>query len=118
MIRIWACLLLIVVAGSAGAQQQAGEAGPSPQDGPVATSVLTMDVDRLFALSDFGERIGREYQEGSEALALENRVISDALREEELTLSEERPTMAPDLFRAEAEAFDDKAQAIRRAQDA
>ena len=51
-------------------------------------------------------------------MALENRRIAGALRDEELTLAQQRPDMEPDVFLAEAEAFNDKAQGIRRAQDA
>lgn len=116
MKRIWACLFWITLAGAAGAQQQPD--APVVSGTGVATTILTMDLDGLFARSAFGERIGREFQAGNEALNTENRVIADALRQEELALAAQRPSMAPDLFRAEAEAFDEKAQAIRRAQDA
>jgi len=113
--RIWAALLCLLVAGAAGAQQEAEVRAPAAR---VATSILTMDVDRLFSTSAFGERISREFQLGNEALNTENRVISDALRQEELALAAQRPSMEPALFRTEAEAFDEKAQAIRRSQDA
>ena len=86
--------------------------------GTAAPAILTVDIDRLFAQSQFGERIARDYTEGRAALAEENRRIADALRAEELALAERRAEMAPTVFRTEAEAFDEKAQAIRRAQDA
>ena len=80
--------------------------------------VLTVDIDALFVRSEFGERISREYNAAREELAAENRRIADALREEELDLAARRPDMEPDDFRAEAEAFDENTQGIRRAQDA
>ncbi|MDC0115879.1 OmpH family outer membrane protein [Octadecabacter sp.] len=116
--RVWAFCVVIILAGTAGAQQRNDTADIAMPDGQMAPAILTMDVDRLFARSQFGERIRREYQEGSEALANENGIISDALRREELALAAQRPSMDPALFRTEAEAFDDKAQGIRRAQDA
>lgn len=83
-----------------------------------ATPILTVDLDRLFTQSQFGERVATDYTEGRAALATENRRIADALREEELALTAQRPSMAPEVFQAEAEAFDEKTQGIRDAQDA
>ena len=111
-------LLMSAFASTAGAQQLSD---PSVFDIPtaqIAPSIVTVDVDSLFTQSQFGRRIGQLYTEGREALALENRRIAGALRDEELTLAQQRPDMEPDVFLAEAEAFDDKAQGIRRAQDA
>ncbi len=95
-----------------------GALAQTPEAPIVATSILTVDIDRLFAQSQFGERIALEYEEGRAALATENRRIAEALREEELALAAARPDMDPTVFQTEAEAFDEKAQAIRRAQDA
>ena len=111
-------LLMSAFASTAGAQQLSD---PSVFDIPtaqIAPSIVTVDVDGLFTQSQFGRRIGQLYTDGREALALENRRIAGALRDEELTLAQQRPDMEPDVFLAEAEAFDDKAQGIRRAQDA
>ena len=83
-----------------------------------ATPILTVDLDRLFTQSQFGERVATDYTEGRAALATENRRIAEALREEELALTAQRPSMAPEVFQAEAEAFDEKTQGIRDAQDA
>ena len=111
-------LLMSAFASTAGAQQLSD---PSVFDIPtaqIAPSIVTVDVDGLFTQSQFGRRIGQLYTDGREALALENRRIAGALRDEELALTQQRPVMEPDVFLAEAEAFDDKAQGIRRAQDA
>ena len=111
-------LFLAALSGAAGAQQ---ENDPTVFDVPaaqIAPTILTVDIDRMFSQSQFGERIGRTFNEGRTALATENRRISDALRAEELALTEQRAEMDADVFRTEAEAFDAKAQAIRRAQDA
>ena len=83
-----------------------------------APTILTVDIDRLFGQSEFGQRIAQTYNDGGIELNAENRRIADALRAEELALAAQRPDMDPAVFRTEAEAFDEKAQGIRRAQDA
>lgn len=113
---LWA-LVVSAWAGIAGAQQTGTPTFEVPAP-VVSPTILTVDIDRLFAQSMFGERIGREYTQGRADLANENRRIADALREEELALAERRPEMDVSIFRTEAAAFDEKAQAIRRAQDA
>jgi hypothetical protein len=72
----------------------------------------------MFTQSQIGPRIRHPNTQGREALATENGRIAQALREEELALTEQRSEMDVAVFRAEAVAFDEKAQAIRRAQDA
>ncbi|WP_281982325.1 OmpH family outer membrane protein [Thalassorhabdomicrobium marinisediminis] len=110
-------LCLAIGAGGALAQQpeRTPPAAAAPQG---AATLLTVDIDRLFGQSRFGERIARTYTEGRTALAAENRRIAEALRQEELALADQRAQMAPAVFQAEAAAFDEKAQSIRRAQDA
>jgi Skp family chaperone for outer membrane proteins len=111
-------LLMSAFASMAGAQQLSDPSVFNIPNTQIAPSIITVDVDSLFTQSQFGRRIGQLYTEGREALALENRRIAGALRDEELTLAQQRPDMEPDVFLAEAEAFNDKAQGIRRAQDA
>ncbi|MDG1407202.1 MAG: OmpH family outer membrane protein [Octadecabacter sp.] len=111
-------LLMSAFASTAGAQQLSDPSAFDIPTAQIAPSIVTVDVDGLFTQSQFGRRIGQLYTDGREALALENRRIAGALRDEELALTQQRPDMEPDVFLAEAEAFDDKAQGIRRAQDA
>jgi len=116
MRRLWLSIVLAGWAGFAQAQQE-----QTPQlVGPrvTATSVLTVDVERLFTRSQFGEQVLASFNENAASLQAENRRISDALREEELALAAQRATMDPDAFRAAAEAFDEKAQTVRSTQDA
>jgi Skp family chaperone for outer membrane proteins len=113
-----ASLLFALLASIAGAQEVADTDVFDVQDAPLQSAILTLDLDRLFAQSLYGQRIAELYNEGRAELAVENRRIADALRDEELALAAQRPEMAPDVFLAEAEAFDAKAQGIRRAQDA
>jgi Skp family chaperone for outer membrane proteins len=83
------------------------------QRGPVL--VLRQDV--LFEQSAFGQASLARLDRESRALAAENRQIEAALEAEELALTEARKELAPDAFRARADAFNEKVEGIRRAQD-
>ena len=117
-LRLLASLIIAVLAGAAGAQQNIETTEFEVTAGEVVTAILTVDIDRLFSQSQFGRRVAQSYAGEREALATENTRIAAALREEELALAAQRAEMAPSVFRTEAEAFDEKAQSIRRAQDA
>ena len=93
-------------------QTQAQEAGQ------VRSPVLTVDTDRLFSESLFGQRVLAELSVATDALSAENRRIEAELTEEERSLTERRPEMEVTAFRAEADAFDAKVQRIRQEQDA
>ena len=121
--------LILLLAGLLAAPLVAQEAAPEATEEPapvetapdittIRSPVLTIDPDRLFAASAFGQRLTRELARESEALAAENRAIEAALTEEERALTEQRATMEQEAFRAAADAFDQKVIGIRRAQDA
>jgi len=76
----------------------------------------TLNEERLFRDSDFGQRVEAEIDAASRALEAENEELMEQLTTRELELTEARPDMAPADFRAEAEAFDREAEAIRRSQ--
>lgn len=98
--------LLILLAGFATAQ-----------DGKLIRSpILSLDQDRLFAGSEFGQRIEAELLAESATLEAENRQIEAALEAEEKDLTQRRPAMNPEAFRALADAFDTKVQRIRTEQ--
>jgi Skp family chaperone for outer membrane proteins len=113
MRHLWLALAMAAVAGGAAAQ----EATPV-QMGQVQSAILTVDTERLFSESAFGLRVAAELQAATDALRDENRRIEAALTAEEQSLTERRPTMTPEAFRAEADAFDERVQGIRTAQDA
>lgn len=86
---------------------------------PVAASpVLVVELERLFAESAFGLRIAAEIEEEGSQLAAENRRIEAELIAEERQITEQRPGLTPEAFRALADAFDEKVQTFRREQDA
>jgi len=107
-----ALALVVSLSGPAPAQD-AAEADPAPVSG-----ILVLNQERLFARSLFGQRIQRELEDASARLAAENRRIETRLTEEELELTELRGTIEADEFRALADAFDTRVEAIRAEQEA
>lgn len=108
--RLASAVVLALVMGIAAAVPAEAQ---EQQDLPIAT----LDQDRLFAESAFGQRLRAEVEARARDLAAENRRIEAELTDEERTLTERRSTLGPDEFRALAEAFDNKVVAIREAQD-
>jgi Skp family chaperone for outer membrane proteins len=80
--------------------------------------ILTIEPDRLYNDSDFGERVKRQLEAESAVLVAENRRIEAELTAEEKDLTARRGDMEPDAFRALADAFDKKVQETRRTQNA
>lgn len=80
--------------------------------------ILTIEAERLFNDSEFGQRVAREREAESAVLSSENRRIEADLSSEEQDLTERRGSMDPDAFRTLADAFDEKVQQIRQTQDA
>lgn len=118
ILRIVASLIFTTLAGAAFAQHNIVAPKIDVTADSIVSVILTVDIDRYFSQSQFGQRVAQSYAAEREALATENSRIAAALREEELILTVQRAEMTPAVFRAEAEAFDEKAQDIRNAQDA
>lgn len=105
-LALLALLLLVATAASA-------------QDAQVVQSpVLTVDSERLFVGSGFGQRIAAEFEANGKALEAENRRIEAELIAEEKRLTERRPSLTPEAFRTLADAFDEKVEKIRAQQNA
>jgi len=114
-----ALLALAVLAPVPPAQAQ--DVAPPAAAGPaasVASPVLTLDQERLFAESAWGRRVQADIEKASLALIAENRRIEADLTAEEKSLTARRATLAPEAFRAEADAFDARVVAIRNERDA
>jgi Skp family chaperone for outer membrane proteins len=96
--------------------------GPSPQHflpaQPPAAQILTLDKERLFSGSLFGQAITRAIEVEVASLTAENRQIDAALEAEERSLTARRPTMEPEEFRVLADEFNERVTALRAAQDA
>lgn len=87
------------------------------QDNRVQAQVLTIDPEQLFEQTQFGKRIIAESEALAAELQAENRRIEAELSEEERALTDKRPTLQVDEFRALANAFDEKVNQIRAEQD-
>jgi Skp family chaperone for outer membrane proteins len=112
-LQVVAALALALALSGPAAAQDTAAADPTP-----VTGILVLNQERLFARSLFGQRIQRELEEVSARLAAENRRIEAQLTEEELDLTELRGTIEADEFRALADAFDTRVEAIRAEQEA
>jgi Skp family chaperone for outer membrane proteins len=108
--RAWLTAGLLLLAPPAYAQT----AAPPPASSPV----LTLDQERLYADSAWGKRATQHLSAESERLAAENRELEAKLVAEEKALTDARPTMDPEAFRAAADAFDARVVELRRRQDA
>ena len=109
VVSVLACFIALIGLVAAPAHAQSVGAPTSP--------ILTIESDRLYSQSLFGQRIAREVEADGTVLSDENRRIEAELTAEEQDLTDRRPEMEADAFRALAEAFDQKVQESRRTQD-
>lgn len=87
--------------------------GPSVSAGP---ALRTIDDERLFQQSQFGQRVAREIEAASRALEAQNDQLLADLTARETALTESRNLMSLEEFRAAAAAFDVLAETTRREQ--
>lgn len=81
------------------------------------TAIVTLDQEQLFLGTQYGRALQAKFEAESAALLAENRKIDAALEAEERGLTDKRATMTAQDFRPLAEAFDNKANELRKAQD-
>ncbi|MGP1358930.1 OmpH family outer membrane protein [Roseicyclus sp.] len=105
-------LLVIAMACLAAGHATAQQAEPS------GAGILVINQERLIAQSLYGQRIQSELEAASGALSAENRRIEAQLTAEELDLTGMRDTLPAEEFRALADEFDTRVEAIRAAQEA
>lgn len=86
----------------------------SGQAEPHALAVLVLDVDQAYVSSDWGDRAQRDIEAAAYEIEAENARMEDQLVSEEQALAAERDGLTPAEFRARAEAFDTRAQNVRR----
>ncbi len=79
--------------------------------------VLTIQRERLFSETQFGQSLSQEIAARGRRLAAENRRIEQELAVEEGELTDLRDTMSPEEFRDLADAFDVKVTGARNEQD-
>ena len=79
-------------------------------------ALRTIDDERLFRESQFGQRVAEEIDTASRALEAENDQLLEELTTREAELTEQRAHMTVEAFRAAANAFDAQADEVRRSQ--
>ncbi len=99
--------LVLIWASAVQAQE---ELDPSP--------ILVFDFERVLSDTQFGRRVGEEFETAGNTLEMENSAIQESLEAEEQAISERRPDLTPEAFQLVAEEFDAKVQSIRRERDA
>ena len=109
-------VVLAMLAGSAGAQDLSP--GAPVQAGPQPAPVVVINREAVLTGTALGRSMLAEIDAASAALAAENRAIEAELTAEEEELTRRRPSLPPDEFRALADTFDARVQAIRETQDA
>ena len=108
----------VTLAGPALAQEAAPAALVEAQVGAPLSPLLVIEPDRLFAGTRYGRAVQARLKAQGDALEAENRRIEANLEAEEKRLTDRRPNLPPEEFRALAEEFDQKVEGIRNAQDA
>ena len=79
-----------------------------------ASGILVVDLDRAYEISKFGLSMRDAFNIDNQLVTDENVTILNALKEEELQLTEDRTTLSPEDFAIAAANFDTKVQEIRR----
>lgn len=118
-------LLALVLAGAGAATGQEVADPPTVPAPPAAAPaqaetlrVLTLDRERLFSGTRFGQAVIARFEAEAKLLQAENRRIDAALEAEERSLTERRATASPEEFRALAADFDSRVEKLRSAQEA
>ncbi|MBR9763656.1 MAG: OmpH family outer membrane protein [Rhodobacteraceae bacterium] len=106
-----ASLMSMGLAGPVAAQE------PAPSDVVPRSPILVVDSERMFSDSAFGQQLSERIETAAAEIAAENRRIEAELADEEQSLTERRPGMTSEDFRAMADAFDQKVTRIRRERD-
>lgn len=129
--RLHAAFLLVsllAVGGGAAFAQEAANPLPDvtlPQESAavrnqqpaVLGSFVILDPERLFAETAYGLRVQEDLKTLAQEIQAENGKLTRDLETEELRLLEQRALLAPEEFREIADAFDEKVQGIRDAQE-
>jgi Skp family chaperone for outer membrane proteins len=109
--RMAGALAFLLCAAPLSAQEMgAAPARPSP--------ILTIEQEKLFTDTLYGKAMLARAEQETRALQAENRRIEADLEAEEKALTERRATLPQAEFRVLADAFDEKVEGIRKAQEA
>lgn len=102
-----------------GAAGQTADPAPIlvPSTGTGSTPLMSIDQERLFLESEWGERVQNELAERSRDFAEENERLAQEFSDEEQELTRLRDTLSPEEFRARADEFDQRVVEVRRERD-
>ncbi len=90
---------------------------PVTSGAPIAPLMLrTIDEERLFQQSEFGQRVMAEIEAASRTLEMQNDALLAELTQRETELTETRSEMSVEEFRSAANEFDLFAETTRREQ--
>lgn len=79
--------------------------------------IMTIDQERLFMGSLWGQRVQAEVERRSREIAAENERLASQFAAEEQELTTLRGTLPPEEFRQRADEFDKRVVAVRRERD-
>ena len=79
-----------------------------------ASGILVVDLDRAYEISKFGLSMRDAFNIDNQLVSDENVTNLNALKEEEIQLTEDLTTLSPEDFAIAAANFDTKVQEIRR----
>lgn len=91
-----------------------GPAGGSAGQGTVPMAVLVLDVEQAYVSSAWGKRAQINIEAAAREIEAENIRMEAQLVAEEQALARERDSLSAADFRHKAEAFDTRAQTVRR----
>lgn len=92
-------------------------AGPLPAQTVPGSPFLFINQEQLLTGSQAGQALLAEEEKERDVLRAEARALDSAFEAEERKLTEQRPTMEPEAFRALADAFDARVVQARKDQD-
>ncbi|MDO5605871.1 MAG: OmpH family outer membrane protein [Paracoccus sp. (in: a-proteobacteria)] len=99
-------------------EETAAEPAPLPvvadREPAQPLTVLVLDVELAYAVSAWGRRAQSDIEAEARRIEAENTALEAQLTAEEQALTAERAALDPATFRQKAEAFDSRAQSIRR----
>lgn len=110
--RLGAALALVVWAGAAPAQMPPAPPPTNLTPDP-AQGIRVLNQDRLLRDSRLGQALLADLRAAEAALGAENQALFDQLAAEERALTDLRASLPADEFRARAQAFDARVEAIR-----
>lgn len=90
---------------------------PEPPPAAPPPAFLVLEQERLLTDSAYGREVLAQNREEADALRAEGQSLDRQFEAEERSLTEQRPSLTPEEFRALADAFDAKVVATRREQE-